>query len=122
MPVEVVEVVHGKNLRPNAKFHYQSSPESLATLIKEAHVSKSVINREDMSIEILREALTHRLTTSLPQDSELVSAWQLYEIPVVGSSYPSMVFVPTAQRKYCEIHAPIAVLIWRFWTVLQLPS
>lgn len=62
------------------------------------------------------------MTLSDPQDSEVVSAVQTYDRPVVGSSYSWMVVVPNAHRKYWESQTPGVVGIERLCLVLQLLS
>lgn len=60
------------------------------------------------------------MTASPEQLSDVVSAVQIYEMPVVGSSYSAMFLVPKAQRKYCVSQTPMLVEIWRVWTAPQL--
>lgn len=62
------------------------------------------------------------MIVSPEQLSEVVSAAQMYDRPVVGSSYSSMFLVPKAHMKYRLSQIPTVVSTWRVWRVLQLLS
>lgn len=83
--IKFLFMLHESNPRPNAKFPLLIKPGILRYTDHNHHASVTRMEITEVIAGLFR-ALTHKLTASLPQDSELVSALQTYDMPVVGSS------------------------------------